>query len=253
MEKKDLSKNNYIGKVIFNDDETYSGRCKVRVFGLFDGLDDELIPWFAPANISEFSSQYGGGNLSVPKLGTYVRVRFPNNDILNGEYTAIQNIDPNLIGKLNPDNYQGTHVLLYDADNDLIIVFQPKEGLKIGYGESEINLYPDNRICIQTPNKSSTIQLNGGDITVTSNNSVSIASPSVSILGGKDGENTGNVSVNGNSINVGKGPCINPAINPWELSKILIKLNSRINQKMNITSDTIDLSNLFLNSVNFGS
>lgn len=253
MEKKDLSKNNYIGKVIYNEDETYSGRCKIRVFGLFDGLDDELIPWFAPANISEFSSQYGGGNLSVPKLGAYVRVRFPNNDILNGEYTAIQNIDPNLIGKLNPENYQGTHVLLYDADNDLIIVFQPKEGLKIGYGESEINLYPDNRICIQSPNNSSMIQLNGGDITVTSNNSVSISSPNVSILAGKDGKDTGNIGAYGNTVRIGKGGCINPAINPWTLSNILIKLNNKINQKMNITSDTLDLSGLFLDSVKFGS
>ena len=123
MEKKDLSKNNYIGKVIYNEDETYSGRCKIRVFGLFDGLDDELIPWFAPANISEFSSQYGGGNLSVPKLGAYVRVRFPNNDILNGEYTAIQNIDPNLIGKLNPENYQTSAYFYSDTFYPLLAQF----------------------------------------------------------------------------------------------------------------------------------
>jgi len=41
---KDFSKLNYIGKVIYNKDPDYTGRCKVRVFGLMDELEDNLVP-----------------------------------------------------------------------------------------------------------------------------------------------------------------------------------------------------------------
>ena len=81
----------YIGRVVYNNDPTFSGRCKIRVFGLFDDLDEGFIPWFAPKNMNIFSSPKGAGSISVPKVGTIVNVRFKN-DIYSGEYTNIQNI-----------------------------------------------------------------------------------------------------------------------------------------------------------------
>ena len=75
----DLSKE-YVGKVIYNQDPTHTGRCKVKVIGLFDNLPDENIPWFTPVNSNVFSGG-GSGSISVPKLNTYVRVKFSNDDL----------------------------------------------------------------------------------------------------------------------------------------------------------------------------
>ena len=100
----------YIGKVIYNEDTTHTGRCKVRVFGLFDNLKDENIPWFTPMNSSIFSAG-GAGSLDVPKIGTIVRVKFSNNDYYSGEYMALQCVDPALVKEIE-DDYDGAHVCL---------------------------------------------------------------------------------------------------------------------------------------------
>jgi len=54
----------YIGTVIYNEDPTFAGRCKVKVFGLFDDLSDDNIPWFVPSTTTIYSSE-GGGNISI--------------------------------------------------------------------------------------------------------------------------------------------------------------------------------------------
>ena len=70
-------KKDYLGRVVFNEDPTYSGRCKIKVLGLFDDFEVEQIPWFVPKSSTVFSSEKGFGSISIPKLNTIVRVRFP--------------------------------------------------------------------------------------------------------------------------------------------------------------------------------
>ena len=89
----------YVGKVIYIDDITRTGRCKIRVYGLFDELDDDNIPWFTPVNSSIFSKN-GGGSLDVPKIGTIVRVTFENGDVYAGQYMALENVDPALVNEI---------------------------------------------------------------------------------------------------------------------------------------------------------
>ena len=48
--RKDLKKSNsenshYLGVVVDNDDPEFRGRAKVKVFGVFDDLETEQIPW----------------------------------------------------------------------------------------------------------------------------------------------------------------------------------------------------------------
>ena len=66
--------NEYIGIVIYNKDPLFSGRCKIRVFGVMDNIKDEYIPWSTPINSNIFSSN-GGGSISIPKIGSYARVK----------------------------------------------------------------------------------------------------------------------------------------------------------------------------------
>lgn len=219
---KDLSKGNYIGKVIYNEDPTYSGRCKIKVYGLMEELDDKFIPWFSPANISTFSSEYGGGNFSVPKIGAYVRVKFVNDDVFSGEYSCIQNVDPNL-KELIQDDYLGTHVLLYDCDQELIIAFQPHSGLTILYKDTKFNIAPTNVITLSEPNNNSIITLDNDTINITAKSDINItAASSVNVTSDV-------VNIDGNAVNVGKNANV-PAVNGTELLKALKTLANGINE-----------------------
>lgn len=228
---KDLSKQNFIGQVIYNNDPDMVGRCKVRVLGLMDDLDENLIPWFSPMTIGIFSSIDGGGNFSVPKNGAWVRVRFPNEDIYSGEYTSIQNVDPNMFtgdSGLDKEDYVGTHVLLYDADQELMIVFQPHSGITMYYRESKINIAPTNVITLCQPNNNSIITLNNDTINITSNNEINISAHAAANVSADV------VNLNANSVNVGKGASAH-AVNGERLISVLQTLATAISQKYPIT------------------
>ncbi len=180
----------YVGKVIYNEDPTFTGRCKVRVFGMFDGLEDKFIPWFAPINSGVFSTK-GAGSISVPKIGDIVRVKFANNDLYSGEYTSLQCLDPELVKEIK-DDYLGAHVLLFDAEAELMVSYQNNAGFKIYHKGSRIIIDPDNTIQIIHSNNSNAITID--------NNNISITSASTS---GGGSNSTGSINItSGNTVNV---------------------------------------------------
>jgi hypothetical protein len=56
----------YFGKVVNNYDPLKIGRCKVRVIGLYDSLNDDDLPWLMP--MLAFNSEI----IKPPKIGTQV-------------------------------------------------------------------------------------------------------------------------------------------------------------------------------------
>lgn len=159
----------YIGRVIYNEDPTFTGRCKVRVFGLFDALEDENIPWFMPVN-SEIYSSGGAGSVSIPKINDIVRVRFSNNDYYSGEYMSVVGLDPQLVEEIKED-YLGTHVLLYDAAEELLVIYQVMTGIKIFHKGSYIIIDPKSNVHIHHSNLSNAIEINEDGIIITTNGS----------------------------------------------------------------------------------
>lgn len=219
------STKDYIGKVIYTDDTTFSGRCKIRVFGVFDELEDSFIPWFSPMNMNVFSS-YGGGNISIPKVGDVVRVKFNNSNIYSGEYSALQNIDPHLIEEIK-DDYQGTHVLLYDADQELIVVFQPNSGLKASLRGSLIRIGADGIIQATHQNNTSVIEMTDSEINITtagSGSTINIYSANQVTL------NAPKVSIDSNSVSVGNNAKYH-AVKGEELQKVLKQIAIEIAAK----------------------
>jgi hypothetical protein len=195
----DLHDNDWIGVVINPNDPTFSGRCQIRVLGLFDGIEDQYLPWAVPINSTIFAGD-GAGSLSIPKIGQFVRIQFNNGDQYAPEYTTIQNIDSQLIKRIK-DDYQGTHVLAYDPVEELTIIYQKKSGIQIFYRESFFQITPDAMITLQTPNIDSQIQMDG-DVTrvVTKNEVVIAAAAKVTVTADE-------VVVNGSQITkVGVGP-----------------------------------------------
>lgn len=170
---RDLHDNDFIAVVVNNKDPLFSGRCQIRPFRLLDDIPDSDLPWAIPANSTIFAGN-GAGSLSVPKIGIIVKIVFNNGDIYSPEYTTIQNIDSELIQRIK-DDYEGTHVLLYDPDEELTVIYQPNSGFQMFHKESFIQISPDSMITIQHANQDSLIQLEGDKINIVTKNEVNIS------------------------------------------------------------------------------
>lgn len=187
--RDDLSSTDWIGEVVDNNDPEFSGRCKIRVFGKFDGSSDpdvdtfgisnEDLPWAYPAGSCIFGggSDHGAGSLSVPKVGAKVKVRFSGSNIYSPEYFAIQDVNPKVIEEIK-DSYQNAHVLFYDEDEQTKIVYTVAKGLEIFNKDSHIVINPDSSITIEHKDTKSIIELIGPNINITANSTINITSNS---------------------------------------------------------------------------
>lgn len=199
INNKSLRDDDWIGVVTNNIDPQHSGRCQVRVFRLFDDMDVSDLPWAVPISSNVFAGN-GAGSISVPKIGHVVRVRFNNGDIYAPEYNAIQNIDSDLRERISED-YEGTHVLLYDPDEELNVIYQPNSGFQIYYRESFVQISPDSMITIQHSNSDSLIQLEGDTMNIVTKNEINISAAS------KVEINADEVKASGNNVTkMGPGP-----------------------------------------------
>lgn len=186
----DLFDNDWIGVIENNQDPLFAGRAKVRVFRLMDDLEPEAIPWAVPINSTRMAND-GAGSLSVPKVGIIVRVQFNNGDIHSPEYTTIQNIDSQLIEEIKED-YDGTHVLLYDPEEELSMIYQRETGFRVFYRESFIQIHPDSMITIQHANQDSLIQLEGENCNIVTKNEINISAGSTVTANGDEVVASGN-------------------------------------------------------------
>lgn len=156
--------NHYLGVVVDNKDPEFRGRAKIKVFGIFDDLNTEEIPWAHQRFDLSFGEGGGSGRMSVPKLGSVVHVQFNNRNYYSPEYKAIQELSPDLISEISR-SYDGAHSLIYDGIEDLRIYYTVERGLVIDLKDSRIVIRNDNSILISHANDSSSIELRGGVIT----------------------------------------------------------------------------------------
>lgn len=175
----------YIGFVIDSEDPERLGRCKIRVLGIYDQIADEDLPWAFPQSLSVFSGgdSKGAGNISIPKAGTAVRVNFLEDDIHSPQWFSIVHLNDALRREL-AESYQGSHVVIYDEDQDLKVWFTPANGMQIYYKDSSISINPDQSILIDHKDSQSNIELKAGQITVNARSKVEVNSPNVHVNGG---------------------------------------------------------------------
>lgn len=149
----DLRDKQFLGVVELIDDPRKEGRARVRVYSIHDDLPAEDIPWAYPKNKSLFFGQGGkAGSLSVPKIGSIVAVKFDNGNPYSPEYFAIHELAQDVKDELNTE-YEGSHIVLFDGDQELKLWFAVGKGLTISVKGASINLAPDNLITIKTDNK----------------------------------------------------------------------------------------------------
>ena len=145
--RDDLKTSNYLGTVVDINDPRKEGRIKVRVFGKFDELEVEDIPWCEPSFIHTGGSETGGGNFSLPKIGSLIQVSFDNGNIYQPMWTYQTKMSEELKEALqSDDDYQNAHSLIYDSQAEpgpLKIWYTPTGGVKIELGTSQFNIKKD--------------------------------------------------------------------------------------------------------------
>ena len=149
----DISQKEFIGEVISIDDPMKMLRVKAKVFGLFDDeeISDDMLPWLFPANVSSFSSANGGtGNFDVPKVGTFVKIKFPNADIYSGQYAGIPNINEKVRNEILSQEYENVHVMRYDEDEDLQVYYTPLQGIIMKLKDCTVNVTKEQSVRIVT-------------------------------------------------------------------------------------------------------
>jgi len=162
LDKDNIRETHWLGEVVDNADPKDLGRCRVKVFGKFDKLPTDSIPWATPMNRDIV------GFHSVPNIGTIVAVRFDNGNIYHPEYWFHINQSKSLKKDVLDNSAEAHNVvsLVYDEVRNIRIYHSPEDGLIIsrGTGAKErplIQLDENGYIKISTSEK---IFLDSGNI-----------------------------------------------------------------------------------------
>ena len=193
LARDNLTGTQWVGVIEDNQDPLFQGRCKIRIYGKFDGrVDPENpdsdfniptsgLPWVRPANLFMGGSGTGAGNFTVPKIGNQVYISFDNGNLYSPIYHHNIYQSDEVIAEIKA-SYANAHVLMYDTafeqdeeganlrpGEHVKIYFTEKTGVMIDYattsGPTTINVRPDNSIEIKNPNGDYIVMKNNGNIT----------------------------------------------------------------------------------------
>lgn len=177
MMSDDLMNMHLYGVIVDINDPEKRGRAKVRVFGKFDDLDIEDLPWAENSLGHSFGGSGGSGALSIPQLDTVVGVYFDNGNIYTPIFTSIVETNEALLTEIN-GSYEGAQSLVYDSQEDLKIFYTREKGLTLSLKDSRVNIASDNSITIEHRGTSSIIELRGGTITITADSEIEMTAGS---------------------------------------------------------------------------
>jgi len=147
------SPNIRLGEIVDINDPLKQGRARVRVFGFFEDLEIEDIPWAEQSYGLSFSSARGSGNITIPRLGSIVNVYFDGSNYYKIFYGSEMETSPELLAEI-ADSYEGAQSLIYDTeaknsngDIGLKLFFTQGgkgKGLVLDFGGSQINFRMDS-------------------------------------------------------------------------------------------------------------
>jgi hypothetical protein len=227
LKKSNAEISHYLGVVVDNKDPEFKGRAKIKVFGVFDDLKNEEIPWAHQRFEMSYGEGGGSGRFSTPKLGSVVHVQFNNNNYYSPEYKAIQELSPDLIDEISR-SYDGAHSLIYDGIEELRIYYTVEKGLVIDLKDSKIVIRNDNSILISHADDTSTMEFRGGIIT-------KYADQEINTVGvNKIKHSSEEVHVDGKTTNLGHNPVFS-AVCAEPLWDFLKKLSAAVDSKQPAT------------------
>lgn len=97
------------GVIVENKDSKQLRRCKVKVEGLIESLDNKSLPWAAPKSGQGSGGRAAIGSFDVPEVNTVVEVTFPNGDINSPHYAnQTDEVIDSQVQKLFSEDYPST-------------------------------------------------------------------------------------------------------------------------------------------------
>ena len=158
MTREKLSDSTFMGVVINNEDPLKLGRCKVKVFQVFDRLADEDVPWATPWK------DLNGNAFTVPDVGKHVLVVFDQGNKYSPEYIYAQNFNVNLERKLqglSGEAYTSMRALIFDHSTQ--VYSNSADGLVLDHEYSNIRLRDTGNINVNLRDNSAQLTLGSQD------------------------------------------------------------------------------------------
>jgi len=132
----------HLGEIVDINDPLKQGRARIRVFGFFDDLEVDDIPWAEQISGLSFSSARGNGNISIPRVGAIVNVQFDGSNYYKCFYEFEKESSPALLEEI-ADSYEGVQSLWYDVESvpgPLKLFYTKKKGMVLSLGDAKIQL-----------------------------------------------------------------------------------------------------------------
>ena len=147
--KDNLRDTHWIGEVVENVDPNKLGRCRIKVFGKFDLLETQDIPWAIPSNTMMH------GSFAVPNIGDIVGVRFDNGNLYQPRYTFQLRTSDSLKTEVLDNENEAEKVIsiMYDAEKNVRAYYSPTDGFIMTTGGSKtadpmVRLTNDGKVII---------------------------------------------------------------------------------------------------------
>lgn len=215
----DLKDTDWLGEVVNNEDPNFDGRVKIRVFGKFDNIPVEDIPWARSRNRFTSGATSGSGFHSVPKVGSIVNVKFDNGNLYEPEYESHDHIADELKSILE-ESYENAQSLWFDVDEELALFYTQADGIQMAVEDSILNIRKDDKSIIISKNEElSLIQIQENDDILINRDGDSILIEDGTIT--QTAENLINESTN---IRLGSQGAPHPAVHGDNNSDILNQL-----------------------------
>jgi len=131
----------YLGEVVDINDPRKEGRARVKVFGLFDAIENENLPWCDQVSGVSFGRQ-GSGAISIPKLGAIVTVQFDGQNYYKMNYYGEKEFSPDLISEIS-ESYEGAQAIWYDNEalpGPLKLFYTRQKGMVLSLGDAKVQL-----------------------------------------------------------------------------------------------------------------
>ena len=132
----------HLGEIVDINDPLKQGRARIRVFGFFDDLEIEDIPWAEQISGLSFSSARGNGNISIPRVGAIVNVQFDGSNYYKCFYEFEKESSSALLEEI-ADSYEGAQSIWYDVEAEpgtLKLFYTKKKGMVLSLGDAKIQL-----------------------------------------------------------------------------------------------------------------
>lgn len=151
----------YVGEIVDICDDDPDQKLKVMVYGVYDDISQDDIPWAFPCT-------HDNGSRFIPfSIGDLVYVTFNDgDDIYHPIYEGYVKSDDILKSILNKHGMNGLNVLT--SDGNFSIIRSDKEGFILENDGSSVKLTSDGAISIQNKSGQSEMVMDGGEFLVTS-------------------------------------------------------------------------------------